>query len=214
MGKAARKAADEARKALERGRKKNGELVEKARVLRVQIENDIVVEQAQITKLENELIKKKTELAQAEVVEKSRVVKTEGKKVGKIGILSQLTKERIEEYKDYSTRMIKIKAEIEGRLERVEGLLTRLKETYNPNFNDEGVKSAVRGWEEYLASRETNDADNTIDDLADLMGDEINWDEYEQDDEPQEVIEESMFSQSLHMYWASSYLQISQEERS
>ena len=41
-----------------------------------------------------------------------------------------------------------------SRLQELEGILSTFKEEYNPNFNDEGVKRAVRAWEDYaLATR-------------------------------------------------------------
>ncbi|RPA73904.1 hypothetical protein BJ508DRAFT_418848 [Ascobolus immersus RN42] len=38
------------------------------------------------------------------------------------------------------------------RLQRAEEILRGLKETYNPNFNDEGVKAAVAGYENHLST--------------------------------------------------------------
>ena len=67
--------------------------------------------------------------------------------------------------------------------------MAKLKEEHNPNFNDEGVKRAVRAWEEY-AARDTNDSweeayDRDLDEI--VKGDDqsesgINWAEWENGD--------------------------------
>ena len=61
-------------------------------------------------------------------------------------------------------------------------LLNELKESYNPNFNDAGVKKAVQGWEDY-AARESDDQwteaeDRDLDEIAkEGMGiDDLPWD--------------------------------------
>jgi hypothetical protein len=40
------------------------------------------------------------------------------------------------------------------RVTQLEGILATFKEEYNPNFNDEGVKRAVKSWEDYAANKE------------------------------------------------------------
>lgn len=71
------------------------------------------------------------------------------------------------------------------RVHELESILSTFKEEHNPNFNDEGVKRAVRAWEEY-AARDTEDGwdeaeDRDMDEIAkeDSAESGVNWSEFE-----------------------------------
>jgi protein kinase C substrate 80K-H len=72
-----------------------------------------------------------------------------------------------------------------GRVKELEALLTTFKEEYNPNFNDEGVKRAVRAWEEYAAKEKSGETETAYErDLDEIVkpDDEeggVNWPEWE-----------------------------------
>src|SRR6185437_2217915 len=73
------------------------------------------------------------------------------------------------------------------RVTELEKLLASLKDEHNPNFNDEGVKRAVRGWEDY-AARDTDDSWTDAEDrdlfavmAADTESNGINWDEFQEE---------------------------------
>jgi protein kinase C substrate 80K-H len=71
------------------------------------------------------------------------------------------------------------------KVEELEGILKKFKEEYNPNFNDEGVKAAVKAYEDYAAKEDAaappRVADADI--LAVLKEDNeengVNWKEFE-----------------------------------
>jgi protein kinase C substrate 80K-H len=76
---------------------------------------------------------------------------------------------------------MKVKGErdlVRGKLEKAKAILAALKEGYNPNFNDEGVKAAVRAWEEYLAQEQDHVGNKAEErDLDSLLEqDEVDWD--------------------------------------
>ena len=89
-------------------------------------------------------------LVETEKQERGRVLKGAGKG-SKVAVLASLAKDRIEELRK---SLIDVRQQRNDAIERVtelEALLTTFKEEYNPNFNDEGVKRAVRSWEDYAA---------------------------------------------------------------
>lgn len=89
-------------------------------------------------------------LAEIERAERGKVVKGTGKG-GKITVLASLAKDRIQELTDNVHRVRGERNTAKERVEELEALLKRFKEEYNPNFNDEGVKRAVKAWEDYAA---------------------------------------------------------------
>ena len=68
----------------------------------------------------------------------------------------------------------------------ISSILSTFKEEYNPNFNDEGVKRAVRAWEDYAARDKSSHnaaADRDLEEMS--KSDEhngLNWEEYENED--------------------------------
>jgi protein kinase C substrate 80K-H len=72
------------------------------------------------------------------------------------------------------------------RIQELEKILSTFKEEYNPNFNDEGVKRAVRAWEDYAARDKSSHnaaADRDLEEMS--KSDEhngLNWEEYENED--------------------------------
>jgi protein kinase C substrate 80K-H len=88
--------------------------------------------------------------------EKLRVVRGQSAGGGKLGVLVGLAKTRVDELRSHLERTKKQRNSMVNRVTELEGMLSALKEDHNPNFNDDGVKRAVRGWEDY-AARETDD---------------------------------------------------------
>jgi protein kinase C substrate 80K-H len=126
------------------------------------------------------------QLADVERSEKARLVKGPAKG-GRVNVLASLTKRRIEELR---TVLIDVRSQRDTALERVEELeaiLYKFQEEYNPNFNDEGVKRAVRSWEEFVVSKDANpDADHDaqdrdLDEITKPDSEEsgIRWEEWE-----------------------------------
>lgn len=150
IGKEWRKQDEQRKKALGAAGKKRQELVAEAGRLRKQVEDRI---QSLETEIQGAVLKVRsleTALADAEKQERGKVVRSTGKG-SKIGTLIHLAKDRIEELRE---SLVEVRGQRDTSIARVaelEGILSTFKAEYNPNFNDEGVKRAVRSWEEYAA---------------------------------------------------------------
>lgn len=163
-----------------------------AEAARLRREVELAHESAQIKldRLQRKVKEAEDNVVEIERREKLRVVRGDaaGKGSGKLGILVNLAKTRIEELRRYLDTTKKQRDAMVDRITELEGLLSALKDEHNPNFNDDGVKRAVRGWEDY-AARDTDDswteAENR--DLVAVLAEDndsngINWAEFESDD--------------------------------
>lgn len=125
------------------------------------------------------------ELAEVEKRERGKVVKVKpGQKGGKLGVLVGMARQRTEELHDSLSMVRRERDEYAARLDEVEAILTTFKEEYNPNFNDEGVKRAVRAWEDYAARDKDAGMDLAHDrDLDEVLKSDkdagLDWEEYE-----------------------------------
>ena len=124
-----------------------------------------------------------------ERIEKMRVVR-KPVSAGKAGVLAQLAREKITQWKDSLTYMRQRRDQERGRANELERILATFKEEYNPNFNDEGVKRAVRAFEEYAAREKAVDNDAGERDIDTLFKETdgeggIQWSEFET---PEQVI--------------------------
>ncbi|KAL8726539.1 MAG: hypothetical protein Q9181_006014 [Wetmoreana brouardii] len=188
IGKEWRKQDEQRRKALGTAGKKRKELVAEAGRLRKQVEDRIQTLETEIQGSVLKIRSLEAALADAEKQERGNVIRSTGKG-SKIGTLVQLTKDRIEELRE---SLVETRGQRDTGLERVaelEGILSTFKAEYNPNFNDEGVKRAVRSWEEYAARDKpalANDAhDRDLDEISkpDSETGVINWSEWEEGEE-------------------------------
>ena len=101
----------------------------------------------------------------------------------------QLAKDRIEELRAALTEVRDQRDAGKSRLDELEGIMRTFKEEFNPNFNDEGVKRAVRAWEDYAARDKPdmgNEARNR--DLDEIVKPEeeagtIKWGDYQEPEE-------------------------------
>ncbi|KAK2848535.1 hypothetical protein FQN49_005629 [Arthroderma sp. PD_2] len=82
-----------------------------------------------------------------------------GHKQGKTYELAQLAKSRTETLRTVLAEVHLQRDQVVNLLREAEGILSKFKEEYNPNFNDEGVKRAVRSWEDYIARKEEGNGD-------------------------------------------------------
>lgn len=96
-----------------------------------------------------------------------KVVRTKGK--GKVNALAGVAKARVEELRESILELRQQRDETLDRMKELEEILSKFKIEYNPNFNDEGVKRAVRSWEEYAA----RDLGDIINDAQERDFDEI-----------------------------------------
>ncbi|KAH0542821.1 hypothetical protein FGG08_002775 [Glutinoglossum americanum] len=186
IGKEWRKQDEQRKKALRSGQKARKELVRQSSRLRKEIEDGIGVLQIEIRTLELKVGDQERQLADVERSEKARLVKGPAKG-GRISVLANLAKGRIEELR---TALIDVRSQRDTALERVqelEAILYKFQEEYNPNFNDEGVKRAVRSWEEFVVRKNANPdvdraaQDRDLDEISkpDDKENGIRWEEWE-----------------------------------
>ncbi|KAF2473099.1 uncharacterized protein BDR25DRAFT_332777 [Lindgomyces ingoldianus] len=175
---------DEARlKSLGAANKRRRELVTEAARLKKEVEDRIQTLHTQIQGADIKVQALEKNLEDIERQEKGRVIKGAGKG-GKLTVLMTLAKERIAELVESLTRVRGERDEARNRVKELEEILKKFKEEYNPNFNDEGVKRAVKAWEDY-AAQERPGPDGAHDrDLEEILKPDsengINWEEYEE----------------------------------
>ena len=185
--------------------KRRKELAAEAARLKLEVEDRIETLGAEIEGLEVKLKDAEKVVEDTEKSEKLKVIKGPST-AGRTGVLASLAKTRIEELR---TSLVTVRGQRDamlGRVVELENILGRLKEDYNPNFNDEGVKAAVRTWEEY-AARDTNDGwedaeDRDLDEIskADGEGDSgIKWSEWESSDEATETDVDVLYNFSAYL---------------
>lgn len=185
IGKEHRKLEEARIKTKESAAKRRRTMAKEARALRRKVETKISALELEIKHLQerkDELEKKYHEVEQSE---RGKVVRTE-EQGGKLGVLVGLAKARILELRETLSKVLDQRNELQGRVDELEEILKKFKEEYNPNFNDEGVKAAVKGWEDYAAKI----ADATPSDLVDADVTEIikednessgiNWKEFDE----------------------------------
>lgn len=181
---------DEARqKSLGNASKKRKELVAEAGRLRQQVQDRIQSLGTEIEGSEIKLRQLEQEVAEVERKEKGKVVRgSVGKKVGKLGVLVGLAKQRTEELTGALVRVREERDTSKSKLQELEAIMSTFKEEYNPNFNDEGVKRTVRAWEDYVAGGKGPEPDAARErDLNDLTKSDkdngLDWEEYEGEEE-------------------------------
>jgi protein kinase C substrate 80K-H len=205
IGKEWRSQDETRRKAHVAAMKRRKELATEAARLKLEVEDRIKTLRAEIEGLEVKVMDAEKVVQDTEKSEKMKIVKTPGK-AGRTGVLASLAKTRIEELR---TNLVTVRGQRDAMLARVvelENVLGRFKEDYNPNFNDEGVKTAVRAWEEY-AARDTNDGwedaqDRDLDEISkpDGEGDSgIKWSEWETSDEATETDVDVLYNFSAYL---------------
>jgi protein kinase C substrate 80K-H len=186
IGKEWRKQDDARQKSLGAANKRRKELVTEAARLKKEVEDRISTLKTQTAAAEIKVQNLEKTLAEIERQEKGKVVKGAGKG-GKLTVLSSLTKQRVEELSDNLKRVRSERDTARSRVEELETILRTFKEEYNPNFNDEGVKRAVRAWDDYAAQdRPAPDAahDRDLDEILKPDSESaIKWEEFEDNEE-------------------------------
>lgn len=163
--------------------KRRKELVAEGAKLRLEVEDHIKAYQNTVAGLEIKIAQLEQEKAEIEEREKNRVVKSgQG---GKVGVLTSLAKDKIGELAEGLAGVRTQRDALQSRLTELESIMTTFREEYNPNFNDEGVKRAVRSWEEYIARDKSEDiASANEQDLDEMQKgiESIDWAEFETSD--------------------------------
>lgn len=181
IGKLWRKQEEQRQKSMTAALKKKKELLVAAAKERMGIEASIAALEKEVKGAEANV---KSLEASLRVVEEQdrKVVRTKGQ--GKVGALAGLAKTRVDELREGLLEVKLQRDETKLRLKELEEILSKFKVEYNPNFNDEGVKRAVRGWEDYAArevAENTGASDADLDEIAKPDGKDsgIDWEHWE-----------------------------------
>ncbi|CRK30320.1 hypothetical protein BN1708_000854 [Verticillium longisporum] len=185
IGKEYRRVEEERKKAVEKAAKKRRTMAKESKELRRRVEAKIASLEIEIAGLAAKKVELEKKYEDAQQSEKGKVIKGGGIG-GKLGVLVGLAKERIDELRDTLQEIAEEREKLRSKVEELEGILRRFKEDHNPNFNDEGVKSAVKGWEDYAAKAADAKVAITQEELDDVLSDDtestgINWKEFEED---------------------------------
>lgn len=208
VGKEWKKQEEERAKGMARALKRRKELQSDADKRRKELEDKLEATRITIAGLERKLGETEDNLKDTERREKERMVKSDaaGKGKGRLGVLRHLAMDRVSELRVSLAKTKKQRDDMVLRVKELEILLGDLKEAYNPNFNDAGVKKAVQGWEDY-AARETTDmwSDAEDRDLEHIMEDDgpengVNWAEFE------DSVDEQAVSDAAAIYSLTAYL--------
>ncbi|KAL4821689.1 glucosidase II beta subunit-like protein-domain-containing protein [Aspergillus spinulosporus] len=191
IGKEWRKKEEKRQKSMTAALKKKRELLVDAGRQQKELEDRIAALKTDIEGKEVRLKALEADLEEVKKKEESKVVK--GKRTGKVNVLAGLAKSRVDELRNALVDVRKERDEIRMRVQELEEILSKFKVEYNPNFNDEGVKRAVRSWEDYAARgladtifNSARDRDWEAISQPDSEESGINWEQWENegDDEP------------------------------
>ena len=169
--------------------KRKKELLAEAANLRHLVQNRIEELENKVKSAEEKVKETEKVLEETEKSEKSKVVRGVSGKAGRAGVLAGLARARVEELRYNLVEVKKQRDAVHGHLKELEATLSALKEEHNPNFNDEGVKRAVRAWEDYAARDKEGvweaAKDRDVDEISkpDDESNGINWAEWETDDD-------------------------------
>lgn len=184
IGKEYRRLAAEKKAKIERASTAKKALLVEAEKLRQRSEVKIGELQVEVGRLEAQLVLLEEAHNEAQKKDRFRTIKSGGVG-GKLGVLLSQSKSRVNELRETLTKVADERDKVKTKLNELETILRKFKEEYNPNFNDEGVKAAVKGWEDY-AARETGDYGVNADVESVLQEDGpnsgINWAEFEADE--------------------------------
>ncbi|GME65477.1 Mannose-6-phosphate receptor binding protein [Neofusicoccum parvum] len=190
IGKEWRKQDEARQKSLSAALQKRKELVAEASRLHKEVEDRIQTLGTQIEGSEIKVKDMQKELAEVEQQEKAKA-RQGGNKGGKYSELAGLAKQRVADLREKLAEVRAQRDEDRNRLNQLESILSTFKVEYNPNFNDEGVKRAVKAWEDYIAEQVPDDQAGSDGNLEELLKEEIeglNWDDFEGSDGESEVL--------------------------
>lgn len=183
IGKEYRRVEEERKKSKERSAESRRALLRDSADLRRRVETKISELRQEISELEVKKVDLQRKFEEVERSERGKVVKDPGQG-GKLGVLLSQAKARVTELRETLDKVLDQRDDLQDRVDKLEDILTKFKEEYNPNFNDEGVKAAVKAWEDYAASNTGSSKDEIAD--ADIMkvleedseSNGVNWAEF------------------------------------
>lgn len=203
IGKEWRKHDEARQKSLDAANRKRKELVTEAQRQRKEVQDRISTLETTIGAQQKKLANLETELADIERREKGKMVKGASPKLGKVGVLVGIARQRMDELREALTSVRQDRDSNMARVKELEAILSTFKEEYNPNFNDEGVKRAVRAWEDYAARDKGPEGDAAHErDLNEILKSDkdngLDWDSFSEAEEAEVELRKS--SQFLPRY--------------
>lgn len=163
------------------------ELVRKAELQGLMLQDRLNELEVMIGALEEKEKGAQMGLEDVEKREKLKAIEGGDKKATKTTLLAKLAKARVEELRNGLVDALAKKEASRARILELEGILATFREEYNPNYNDAGVKRAVKAWEDYVANKtpdsEAEEADLQRISEPDSEASGINWAEWENEEE-------------------------------
>ncbi|KAL1637642.1 hypothetical protein SLS58_009245 [Diplodia intermedia] len=179
-------------KSLAAAAQRRKELVADAARLRKEVEDRLQTLRTEIEGSEIRVKDLEREFADVEQREKAKLAKGGKKGAGRFASLAAVAKQRVEDLREALTRVRGERDSSRDRVAELEQILSTFKEEYNPNFNDEGVKRAVKAWEDYAARDKGPDGDAAHDrDIDEYLKPEIeglNWEDFDSDESGSAVL--------------------------
>ncbi|KAI5459644.1 glucosidase II beta subunit-like protein-domain-containing protein [Mariannaea sp. PMI_226] len=190
IGKEYRRLAQEKLRKAENASKKKAALMQEAKELRRKIELKLNTLENEVKALQTKRDGLQQRYREIEQEEKGKVVRGDGAG-GKLGVLVGLAKTRVSELRTTLQDVIDQRDDLQDRVSELEKILSTFKEEYNPNFNDEGVKAAVKGYEDYAArqlsdaAQRTRASQRSDEDISSVLQEDtetngVNWKEFEE----------------------------------
>ncbi|KAK9330174.1 glucosidase II beta subunit-like-domain-containing protein [Lipomyces starkeyi] len=135
----------EIRKTQVSGWNARAKLVAKAAGIRQALQKELGQLETQIALSEGRIVRAREALKLAELQSSSRVGTRGSPLLGRV-------KARIEEYQKATMALSQRVTILETRLALAQDILQKLNDEYNPNYNDEGVKAAVKAYQDFKES--------------------------------------------------------------
>jgi protein kinase C substrate 80K-H len=186
IGKEWRRVEEQRKLAKEKAAKRRRTLAKESRELRRQVVAKMSTLSEEIKGLETKRDELKKKLEEAESQDRGRVAHVPGGG-GKLGVLLGLAKTRVQELRETLDQVLDQRDDLQDKVEELETILKKFREEYNPNFNDEGVKAAVKAWDDYAAKTanepKSGPEDKDIEEVLkpDSEDSGINWKDFEED---------------------------------
>lgn len=191
IGKEYRRLEAEKKGKLERAGKKRLTMAAEAREIRRRVEAQVSSLKKEIAELEVQKDELRRRHGEVEHKERNKVVRATSGSGGKTGVLIAVAQDRVNELRRTLSGVVRQRDALKSKVDELETILSKFKEEYNPNFNDEGVKAAVKSYEDY-AAREVTDAEQEPPEweITEVLKPDnemsgVNWKAFESDDDEQ-----------------------------
>ncbi|KOS19961.1 Glucosidase 2 subunit beta [Escovopsis weberi] len=166
-----RRKKEEQRRNMERAGHVRSAMLKESSEMRKALEAKIADVRKEIRSLEVRKAQLQSKYEDAKREDRGRVVK--GPAGGKLGVLIGLAKDRVAELRRALDLVAQDRETLRGKVSELETILRKFKEEYNPNFNDEGVKAAVKSFEDYAAREATATEPERGEEISQTSLDEI-----------------------------------------